>query len=185
MYLKHNKKNRNIIICHINWYVSEAQQKNRYPNSMSNLRRIRCYLVACQGHHFDYSKNLDGLVPVDVARALANNPVVFPDASSVYLGIDSLALNMLPFDELNKFRAKCFVSFALHQKRNLSLTEVLKLYVAAYQVKSIWKQLWTTIYPVLSPQIIRDVETFVSTTPFAVEPFMQILKTSSPFNCNA
>jgi hypothetical protein len=152
---------------------------------MSNLRRIRCYLVACQGHHFDYSKNLDGLVPVDVARALANNPVVFPDASSVYLGIDSLALNMLPFDELNKFRAKCFVSFALHQKRNLSLTEVLKLYVAAYQVKSIWKQLWTTIYPVLSPQIIRDVETFVSTTPFAVEPFMQILKTSSPFNCNA
>ena len=156
----------------------------RYPNSMSNLRRLRCYLLACQGHHFDYTQHLDGLVPMDVAKALTNNPVVFPDVRSVYLSIDSLALNMLPFDELNRFRTRCFVSFASHQKRNLSLTEVLKLYVAAYQVKTIWKQLWTTIYPVLSPQIIRDVETFVAANPFAVKQFVHILKTSSPFNCN-
>ena len=87
-----------------------------------------------QGHHFDYTKHLEALVPMDVAKALANNPVIFPDVKSVYLGIDSLALNMLPFEELNKFRTRCFVSFATHQKRNLSLTEILKLYVAAYQV---------------------------------------------------
>lgn len=62
--------------------------------------------------------------------------------------------------------------------------QVLKLYVAAYQIKSIWKQLWTSIYPVISPQIIRDVETFVSTTKFAVVPFVKILATSSPFSCN-
>lgn len=152
---------------------------------MSNLRRLRCYLMACQGHNFDYAQHLESLVPMDVAKALSNNPVLFPDVKSVFTGIDSLALNMLPFEELNKFRTRCFVSFAAHQKRNLSLTEILKLYVAAYQVKSIWKQLWTTIYPVLSPQIIRDVETFVSSTPFAVKPFVQILKTSSPFSCNA
>jgi hypothetical protein len=44
-----------------------------------------------------------------------------------------------------------------------------------------WKQLWTCIYPVISPQIIRDVEAFVEKTPFAVKPFVEILKTSSPF----
>ncbi len=35
----------------------------RYPNSMSNLRRLRCYLLASQGHHFEYHKYLDELVP--------------------------------------------------------------------------------------------------------------------------
>jgi hypothetical protein len=37
-------------------------------------------------------------------------------------------------------------------------------------------------YPVISPQIIRDVETFVAATPMAVKPFVEILKTSSPFS---
>ncbi len=50
------------------------------------------------------------------------------------------------------------------------------------QVKAIWKQLWTSIYPVISPQIVRDVETFVSMTPFAVTPFVKIIATSSPFS---
>ena len=73
-------------------------------------------------------------MPKDVARALADNPVTIPDAHSVHLGIDSLVMNVRPFDELNQFRTRCFISFASHQKRNLSLTQVLKLYVAAYQV---------------------------------------------------
>ena len=50
------------------------------------------------------------------------------------------------------------------------------------QVKSVWKTTWTSIFPVISPQIVRDVETFVASTPFAVQPFVQILKTSSPFS---
>ncbi len=69
-----------------------------------------------------------------MARALSDNPVTIPDVHSVYLGIDSLVMNIRPFDEINQFRTRCFISFASHQKRNLSLTQVLKLYVAAYQV---------------------------------------------------
>jgi hypothetical protein len=34
---------------------------------------------------------------------------------------------------------------------------------------------------VISPQTIRDVETFVASTPLAVKPLVEILKTSSPF----
>jgi len=126
----------------------------RYPNSMSNLRRLRCYLLACQvcdsppcfvicilfdivhaqAHHFEYQNHLEEIVPKDVAKALSDNPVSIPDIKSVYLGIDSLAMNIRPFDELNQFRTRCFLSFASHQKSNLTLTQVLKLYVAAYQV---------------------------------------------------
>ena len=91
---------------------------------MSNLRRLRCYLLASQGHHFAYEKHLEELVPKDVARALADNPVTIPDAQSIYLGIDSLAMNVRPFDEINQFRTRCFISFASHQKRDLSLTQV-------------------------------------------------------------
>lgn len=151
---------------------------------MSNLRRLRCYLMACQHHSFEYGKHVDELVSKDVADALRSNPVIFPDAHSVYTAIESLAMNVAPFEELNQFRTRCFLSFASHQKKNLSLTQVLKLYVAAYQTKIIWKQIWTSIFPVISPQIVRDVETFVSTTPFAVDPFVRILRTSSPFGSN-
>ena len=149
---------------------------------MSNLRRLRCYLMACQHHNFEYSKYMEEIVSKDVAEALKINPVIFPDVHSVHMAIESLAMNINPFEELNQFRVRCFLSFASHQKKNLSLTQVLKLYVASYQSKSIWKQIWTRIYPVISPQIIRDVETFVSATPFAVEPFVRIVKTSSPFS---
>lgn len=96
----------------------------RYPNSMSNLRRLRCYLLACQNHHFEYAKYIDELVSRDVAAVLASNPVLFPDAKSVHLAIESLAMNIAPFDELNQFRSRCFLSFASHQKKNLSLTQV-------------------------------------------------------------
>jgi hypothetical protein len=105
---------------------------------MSNLRRLRCYLMACQHHSFEYGKYVEELVSRDVADALRNNPVVFPDTHSVYTAIESLAMNMVPFEELNQFRTRCFLSFASHQKKNLSLTQVLKLYVAAYQVLTLF-----------------------------------------------
>jgi hypothetical protein len=134
---------------------------------------------------FNYRQYLEQLVPKDVARTLVDNPVTIPDMQSVYMDIESLVMNIWPFDELNHFRMRCFGSFASHQKRNLTLTQVLKLYIAAYQYKPIWKQVWTSVYPVISPQIIRDVETFVDGMPFAVSPFVEVLKTSSQFTSSS
>lgn len=61
------------------------------------------------------------------------------------------------------------------------MTQVLHLYVAAYQKRDIWKLCWKTIYPIMSTQISKDVHSFVSSTPFAVSEFMEILKNSTPF----
>ena len=77
-----------------------------------------------QEHNFAYYNHLEEMVPKDVAKALADNPVTIPDVNSVYMAIDSLAMNMRPFDELNQFRTRCFNSFASHQRRNLSLSQV-------------------------------------------------------------
>jgi hypothetical protein len=77
-----------------------------------------------QGHNFPYQDHIGEMVPKDVAMTLAENPVTIPDANSVYMAIDSLVMNVLPFNELNQFRTRCFTSFATHQKRNISLSQV-------------------------------------------------------------
>ncbi len=45
------------------------------------------------------------------------------------------------------------------------MNDVFRLYVAAYQNKDIWKEVWKLIKPILSTQIIKDVENYVSLNP--------------------
>ena len=40
----------------------------RFPNCMSHLLRIRCYLLAAQGHNFDFTKHTIKLVSNDIAK---------------------------------------------------------------------------------------------------------------------
>lgn len=69
----------------------------------------------------------------------------------------------------------------IYFRRILTLTQVLHLYIAAYQKKDLWKQCWKGVYPIMSTQISKDVELFVQNVPFATDPFMHIIKTSTPF----
>lgn len=47
--------------------------------------------------------------------------------------------------------------------------------MAAYQASSIWKEAWKHLIGVISVQIIRDVEGFVATHPFAEAEVMRFL----------
>lgn len=47
--------------------------------------------------------------------------------------------------------------------------------MAAYQAPSIWKEAWKHLVGVISVQIIRDVEAFVSRQPFADAEVMRFL----------
>jgi hypothetical protein len=53
--------------------------------------------------------------------------------------------------------------------------QILQLYVASYQSPSIWKEAWKHLIGVISVQIIRDVEEFVSTHPIAEDEVMRFL----------
>ena len=57
----------------------------------------------------------------------------------------------------------------------LYFLQILQLYVAAYQAPSIWKEAWKHLVGVISVQIIRDVEAFVSRQPFADAEVMRFL----------
>ena len=45
------------------------------------------------------------------------------------------------------------------------MNEVFRLYVAAYQYKAVWKDVWKLVKPILSVQIIKDVEVFIHLNP--------------------
>jgi hypothetical protein len=53
--------------------------------------------------------------------------------------------------------------------------QILQLYVAAYQAPGIWKEAWKHLVGVISVQIIRDVESFVASHPFAEAEVMRFL----------
>lgn len=57
----------------------------------------------------------------------------------------------------------------------ISRRQILQLYVAAYQAPSVWKEAWKHLIGVISVQIIRDVETFVSVHPFAEAEVMRFV----------
>ena len=47
--------------------------------------------------------------------------------------------------------------------------------MAAYQSTLVWKEVWKNLVGVISVQIIRDVETFVSKHPFAHADVMRFV----------
>jgi hypothetical protein len=46
----------------------------RFPNCMSHLLRIRCYLLACQSHQFDFKMYTTKFVSEDIAQVTPSIP---------------------------------------------------------------------------------------------------------------
>ena len=108
--------------------------------------------------------------------------IIFPHTESIVNGIQSLSVIRTPFQQLNTFRQNCFNAFSINQRKSLTMTHTLHLYLAAYQTKSIWKACWKSIIPIMSSQISRDVENFVATTPFASEDFVDLLQAGNAWS---
>ena len=52
---------------------------------------------------------------------------------------------------------------------------VLQLYVAAYQPRGVWKDVWKHLIGVLSVQIIRDCERFVQANAFQADAVVRLM----------
>ena len=154
----------------------------RFPNRMSRVLRLRCYLLASLCHLFDFSMHTHLLVSGSIMESMNSNGVRHPDPVSLCAAINTLVLSQAPFQELVSFRYKCHSAFAYNHWKTLSLTQYLHLYVCAYQHKDIWKACWKHFFPVMSTQIAKEVEVFVSATEFATSSILMILRTSSPFS---
>jgi hypothetical protein len=77
-----------------------------------------------------------------------------------------------PFPQMTEFRKECFQSFPVTHVQMMTLSQILQLYVAAYQSPIIWKPLWRELVGVISVQIVRDIDKFVEKHEFAHEAVM-------------
>jgi len=99
-----------------------------------------------------------------------------PDLSIINWVIENLSMDgRPPFKEMMAFKSRCFASFPVVYVQRMTLTQVLKLYVSAYQPMGLWKDVWKAQIGILSPQIIRDVESFVKEHPVASGYIMDTL----------
>jgi hypothetical protein len=80
-----------------------------------------------------------------------------------------------PFPLLTEFRKECFQSFPVTAVQRMTLSQILQLYMAAYQSPVIWKPLWKELISVISVQIVRDVDQFVAKHEFAHEDVMRFI----------
>ena len=138
-----------------------------FPNVFSLHMRHKLYFLMSQAHVPDHQEHVSGITrDAYVCNSLKNATVNTPEADVLYKVIVSLKLTEEPFKELHDFRCECINAFPITQLNAMKLNDLLHLYVCAYQHPLVWKDIWKQLVPLLSHQVIRNVETFVQKRPF-------------------
>lgn len=149
-------------------------QLHQFPNVLSETVKHRLYFLAAQTQ-WDWAPRVtDILRNADTMCArIGQYPVSRPDLRILHLCIDALAMDgRPPFRQMLEFRSACFRNFPASLVQSMTLTQVLRLYVCAYQGPHLWKELWKLQLCLLSTQIVKDVEAFVEQRPFATDSFI-------------
>jgi hypothetical protein len=149
----------------------------RFPNIFSIMNRKRLYYTMAQ-------TRIDRDIYIhqytnehDLAKTVLQYHVKNPDIDIISDIVLQTRITAEPFAELHQFREHCFNSFSVQQLNKLRLNDLLHLYIAAYQAEVAWKQVWKVIFPILSIQIIRDVESFVQQHPINHQIVMHMVFT--------
>jgi hypothetical protein len=110
-----------------------------------------------------------------VCNALITAAVQKPEYDILHKVIVSMHLVTEPFKELQDFRCECMGAFPAVQLNSMKLNDLLHMYVCAYQNPNVWKDIWKQLVPLLSHQVIRDVEAFTNRRRFNFESVLKIL----------
>jgi hypothetical protein len=149
-------------------------QLHQFPNVLSETVKHRLYFLAAQTQ-WDWRSSLPDVLPnaPDMCARIAQFPVSRPDLRVLHLCVDALAMDgRPPFQQMLDFRAVCFCNFPASLVQRMTLSQVLRLYVCAYQGPHVWKDLWKLQLCLLTTQIVKACEAFVEGNPFAVAPFL-------------
>jgi hypothetical protein len=148
-----------------------------FPSVFSLHTRHKLYFLMAQAHVPDPLAHVSSLTrDAFVCNALKTAVVNTPEVDILYKVIASLKLIEEPFKELHDFRCECTAAFPITQLNIMKLNDLLHLYVCAYQHQAVWKEIWKKLVPLLSHQVIRDVEAFVQKRPFNFVAVLGILK---------
>ena len=152
-------------------------QLHQFPNVLSETVKTRLYFLVAQTR-WDWCPCVGQVMRYEggLCERIGQYPVSRPDLRIMQQVIEGLSMDGTPpFPEMIAFKNQCFRSFPVSMMQHMTLTQVLRLYVCAYQNPAFWKELWKLQLCLISPQIIKDCEKFAEEHPFAVEPFMAML----------
>jgi hypothetical protein len=141
---------------------------HRFPNTLSDRIKRQLYFLAAQTR-WEWGAYVQQLVDSkEIEEKIRQLPVLQADIGVLNWVIENLSMDgRPPFKEMMAFKARCFMSFPMVHVQQMTLTQVLRLYVSAYQAPNIWKDVWKAQIGIISPQIIRDCEVFVEANAFA------------------
>lgn len=135
----------------------------RFPNSLSIDMQKRAYWLSSQRESFGWRDYAHDFLPKDLATALLEyGDVQNPEPLVIADVLNQTVIVGAPFPALQSFQNTCLVSLPAIERMGISMNEVFRLYVASYQHRVVWKEVWKLIKPVLSTQIIKDVEVFTN-----------------------
>ena len=147
-----------------------------FPNVFSLHMRRKLYFLMAQIHVPNPLEHVTSITrDMYVCNSLKEAAVMTPESDALYKVIVSLKLTEEPFKELHDFRCECISAFPVTQLNAMKLNDLLHLYVCAYQHPMVWKDIWKLLVPLLSHQVIRDVETFISKRPYNFNAVLNIM----------
>jgi hypothetical protein len=150
----------------------------RFPSVFSLHTRHKLYFLMSQPvqhvanpQEYVHTITRDGFV----CKALDKATVQKPEFDILHKVISSMRMVEEPFPSLQDFRSECMGAFPAMQLNNIKQNDLLHMYVCAYQNPLVWKDIWKLLVPLLSHQVIRDVEAFTSRRRFNFETVLRIL----------
>ena len=150
----------------------------RFPTVFALHTKHKLYFLMSQvPEHVDEPQSYIKSITNDfhVCDMIKSALVQKPDSHILFKVITSLRLQEVPFKELQEFRCECMGAFPVTQLNTMHLNDLLHMYVCAYQNPRVWKEIWKMVIPLLSHQVIRDVEKFTTERPFNFSAVMAIL----------
>jgi hypothetical protein len=147
----------------------------RFPNVFSQHYKKKIYFTMSQKHICCNTFLPQYFTEPELCQIVLQYQVNQPDASIITDVILQCRLISEPFSEIHKFRERCFNSFSMQQKSKLRLNDLLHLYIASYQPELVWKEVWKNIIAIISIQIIKDVEDFITEFPINSSAIMGIV----------
>lgn len=148
----------------------------RFPNTISQRLKRRLYFTMSQPH-INHTRVVKSVTTEQISGLALKEGITRPDAIVLGEVIEGLSIQRAPFPELTLFIRSCFRAFPQKDIREMTLLKYMQLYIASYQHKDLWKQCWVRVHPLLSYQVIKDVEDFVAGTPFNQEAFIDLITT--------
>lgn len=148
----------------------------RFPNTVSLRLKKRLYFLMSQPHA-DHEFLVPRLAPEGIAEDVLREKIAHPELAALASVIDNLHLQQAPFAELTLFIRSCFRAFPQRDLQTMTHLKYMKLYLASYQHAELWKTCWTGVHPLLSFQVIRDVENFVRENKLNQQALLDIMLT--------